>query len=35
MLPIKFQGNRLFGSGKKILGVFTIDEHDGHLGHVT
>ena len=35
MLNTKFRGNRPAGSGEDFRRVFTIYEHDGHLGHVT
>ena len=35
MIHAKFQNHRPSGSGEGFLKVFTIYEHDGHLGHVT
>ena len=35
MLLAKFQNNRFLVLEKKILKVFTIYGHGGHLGHVT
>ena len=36
MLHARIQDHRTFGSGeRKLLKVFTIYEHGGHLGHVT
>ena len=35
MPQTKFYGNRPAGSGRKILRVFTIYGHGGHLCHVT
>ena len=35
MIHAKFQNQRPSGSGEKILKVFAIYSHGGHLGHVT
>ena len=35
MLHAKFQDHRTSGSGEEYLKVFTINGHDGHLGHAT